>query len=451
MKKMIALLLSLAILLCLSGCSGGTNPAAVPASTGVSGEGDETAAAASSPDLYQVTEPIEIEFWNSYTEEAKIDWLHDKVDEFNASQDLITVSIMDISGYPAVDEKITAAQAAGMGLPALCLINCPREQTYAANGMLEPLDDYISATGFEIDDFYDGMVDSMILDSDGKIYGIPFGISSSVVFWNMDLLREAGIEEMPSTWDEVREAAKIIKETTGKTTVGLLSELNYVEVMMRNAGADPLGDGTVADMQNPAILDFLTEYKEMIDAGEAQFYVGTDQNTNISTAFYSGDLACMINTCAVVNQVSENAEFEVATAFGIKDQADPVISCVAGAAAIIPANNSQEVKNAAFQFLTWLTNKENVYSWSVIGGTYPSRYSVLEDDAMMSELYSAQPLYEGIFAGLEGIVSKNKTPYQTAAYKILLDAMSKYFFDGADLNEVWTNAENEINYLLAGN
>lgn len=450
MKKTIAVLLSLILLLSLSACSGGTNPAAT--ANIVPETQEELSAEGDSADKYKVTEPIEIEFWNSYAEEEKMAWLYEKIDEFNASQDLITVNIIDVAGgYNAIDEKITAAQAAGKGLPAISLINCPREQTYAANGMLEPLDDYIAATGFEIDDFYDGMIDSMILDADGKIYGIPFGISSSVVYWNMDLLKEAGIESMPTTWDEVRSAAKVIKEKTGKATVCMQSELNYVEVMMRNAGADPLGDGKVADMQNPAILGFLSEYKEMIDAGEAMFFVGTDQSTNIATAFYSGEVACMINTCAIVNQVEDNSEFEIATAFGIKDELDPPISCVAGAAAIIPANNPQEVKNAAFQFLTWLTSKENVYSWSVVGGTYPSRYSVLADETMMSELYDMQPLYEGIYAGLDGIVAKNKTPYQTAAYKVLLDAMSKYFFDGAELNDVWTNAENEINYLLAGN
>lgn len=451
MKKLISLFLCAVMILGLTACGSGTkteatNPPA--ADSEVEPAKEETAAA--EPGLYEVTEPITIEFWNTYGDETKQAWLQDAVDAFNASQDLITVEMKTIVDYGPMDEQLTAAQAAGKGLPGLAFINAPRVLTYAANGMTEPLNAYMDACGFELDDFNAGMMDAMKPNGSDQYYGIPWGISSAVAYWNVTMLKECGIDEVPETWEQVREAAKIIKEKKGVKTIGFLSELNYTEVMLRNAGADPLGDGQTADMFNEHIVNFMKEYKEMIDAGEAEFFVGTDQNTNILTAFYSGQLACMMETSSIVNAVATNSDFEVASSFGIRNVADPCISCVAGGAAIVPAANDQQVKNAAFQFLMYLTSKENVASWSSVGNVYPIRNSVMNDQAYLDNAFAYEPMLENIYNGLPGVVSKNKTPYQTSAYKVLLNAMGQYFYNGADFDTVWSAAEKEINLILAG-
>ena len=447
MKKLISLLLCLAMAAALAACGGsGTNPAAATKAADVT----QAAQTTENADRYAVTEPITIEFWNVYPEESKTNWLQSCVDAFNASQDLITVVQKNISSYNPMNEQLSAAQAAGKGLPALALINCPRVLTYADGGMTEPLDAYMAAYGFEVDDYNKGMMDAMVPIGSTEHYGIPWGISSAVAYWNMDLLRQAGIDKVPETWAEVREVASTIKEKTGAKTIGFPSELNYCEVLMRNAGADPLGDGTKADLFNENIVRFMKEYKEMIDAGEAEFFVGNDRDTNLNNSFYSGQMACIINTSSVAHSIAQSADFEIATAFAIKDVADPAISCIAGSALIMPALNSQQVKNAGFQFLMYMTSRENVSSWSSVGAVYPTRLSTLENGEVMKEIYEYEPLLENIYKGLDDIVPKNKTPYQGAAYKVLLDAMGDYFYNGADFDTVWSGAEKEINYILAG-
>lgn len=457
MKKSLAILLSFSMVFGLVACSNGKereSSSAEVAESSTSGTESVSSSSVEKEDAtaYAVTEPITIEFWNPLPEEDKVTWMEEKVQEYNESQDMVTVNMVNISGlYSGTDEQLAAAQASGTGLPAVALINCPRVLTYASNNMEEPLDGYIEATGYDIEDFNSGMMEAMVLDSDGQTYGMPFGISSGVCYWNMELLKEAGIDKIPETWEELKEAAPVIKEKTGQLAFGVVSELNYIEVLMRNAGADPLGDGTTCNMQDEHIINFLKEFKEMIDTGEAQLFTGTDMATNLITSFSAGNVACVFHTCAVVNQISEKVDFEVATSFALKDELDPAISCVAGASMIMLAANDQAVKNAAWDFMSWILNKENMSSWAFVSGYYPNRTSILEDEETMTKLYEKQPLYEGIYEGLDGIVSKNKSPYQTAAYKILLNAMEQYFYDNADLEKVWSQAEEEINYLLAGN
>lgn len=451
MKKLISLLLCAVLILGLVACGSTAPEATDPPAAGNAAETPKEEVVEKEPGKYEVTEPITIEFWSNYGEEHKQNWLKNAVEEFNASQDLITVEMKTIVDYGPMNEQLSAAQAAGKGLPGIAFINCPRVLTYANNGLTEPLNEYMDAFGFELDDFNAGMMDAMKPIGSDSYYGVPWGISSAVTYWNKDMLTECGIEKIPETWEEMRAASKIIYEKKGLKTIGMVSELNYVEVMMRNAGADPLGDGQTADMFNEHVVSFVKEFKEMIDAGEAEFFVGADQVTNLTTAFYSGQIACIYHTSAIVTSISKNADFEVVTSFGLENVADPCISCVAGAAAIIPALNDQQVKNAAFQFLMFLTSKENVPGWSAAGNVYPTRYSVMSNDAFLQEIYEFEPLLENIYKGLGGVVSKNKTPYQTAAYKILLNAMGEYFYNGADFDAVWENAEKEINYILAGN
>ena len=47
--------------------------------------------------------------------------------------------------------------------------------------------------------------------------GIPYSLSTPVLYINKDILREAGLPESgPETWEQVQEFAKVIKEKTGK-------------------------------------------------------------------------------------------------------------------------------------------------------------------------------------------------------------------------------------------
>lgn len=449
MKKITALLLCLVMLLSLAAC-GGNNPAAAkpaPTAEGTASDQPETDAAS----LYEVTEPVTMEFWCSVAEEDRIELLKGWVDEYNASQDLVTVAFVSIPAYGTMDEQLSAAQAAGKGLPGLAFINVPRIQTYAASGMNEPLNAYIEATGFDIEDFNPGMIDGMTYDADGQIYGMPFGISSGVMYWNMDLLKAAGADGIPETWSELIELAPAIKAAAGATAFGSLSELNYNEVLLRNAGVDPLGDGVTATMMNEDLLSFLQEYKGLIDAGEAEYFMGSDANGNIMASFYSGQLAAMLQSSTLVNVIPSNCDFEVGTSFGLINDLDPAQSYIAGAAALIPAMNDQQTKNAAWDFLTWMLSKEHVFQWTKISNYYPCRVSVYTDEAMMAEIFEQVPLYENVLAGMDGVSSKNKTPYQTACYKVINNAMGSYFYEGADLEATWQAAEDEVNYILAGN
>ncbi|MFR8338817.1 MAG: extracellular solute-binding protein [Eisenbergiella massiliensis] len=75
-----------------------------------------------------------------------------------------------------------------------------------AEGALASLDDYIAKDNVDMTQFYAPAVDEMT--SAGVVYGIPLTVDSRVLFYNKDLLDEAGVDPASITdWDSLRDAA----------------------------------------------------------------------------------------------------------------------------------------------------------------------------------------------------------------------------------------------------
>lgn len=56
----------------------------------------------------------------------------------------------------------------------------------------------------------------LAVDSEGTQVG-TYSVSNPVMYYNVDLFREAGLrEEGPETWEQVIEYSKMINEKTGK-------------------------------------------------------------------------------------------------------------------------------------------------------------------------------------------------------------------------------------------
>ncbi len=446
MKRRIALLLALALSLGLTACGSGDGSGsdASGGSTGGSSGSGETDAS-----FYEVTEPITIEFWHNYTNEARANWLQSVAESFNESQDLITVECVYIGGYPVIAEQVAGALAAGTGLPAMSTINVPRVLNFADSEVVEPLDDYFTATGTDLSDYFDGMVDS-VSSLDGTIYGLPFGISSGICIYNETVLEEIGLP-FPETWEEFKVWCKDVHEATGKVAFGFPYDFNYMNNFFINVtGLDPLGDGTKSVLDDPKIMEFVYDMKELVDAGYCS-WVGTSINAaqdDQLAAFVLGELIAYTDTSTGIVKAIDSADFEVNTAVGITGTDQPPITTSSGAALVIYAGNDQAVKNAAFQFATYLTSAENIAQWAVDTCMYPVRKSVLESGALEA-LYEDYPGSRNVFDNAANVVAKNKSPAMQSCMEVVVDALGQILKGDADIESTWATMKEEVDYMLA--
>ena len=55
---------------------------------------------------------------------------------------------------------------------------------------------------------------------DGKTYAIPFTVDTFAMVYNTDLLKAAGYDEFPKTWQDLRTASLAAFRETGKSGFG---------------------------------------------------------------------------------------------------------------------------------------------------------------------------------------------------------------------------------------
>ncbi|NLK66969.1 MAG: extracellular solute-binding protein [Campylobacteraceae bacterium] len=99
-------------------------------------------------------------------------------------------------------------------LPDVAFISFNYLDTMKSKEIPLPLNEY-----FTEEDVKDGFTKEMFRPTtiDGTIYAVPFAASLPVVYYNMDLVKQAGWnKELPSTWEEAFELSNAIRKIDGK-------------------------------------------------------------------------------------------------------------------------------------------------------------------------------------------------------------------------------------------
>ncbi len=111
-------------------------------------------------------------------------------------------------------------------------------KTLLENGQLMDVTAEVEELGYT--DKFNPIILAEVQDADGNIYGFPRQAYAMGLHYNRALFEAAGLDpdSPPTTWDEVREAAKAISDATGKA--------GYAQMTMNNTGGWQLTAGTVA-------------------------------------------------------------------------------------------------------------------------------------------------------------------------------------------------------------
>ena len=462
MKKMLAVALT-AAMGCgvLAGCSGGgsTGGAAVQSAqtdaqtAGGAAEGGAAEsgaeAPAADPASFEVTEPITIQWWHAL-EDQYSETVQEVVDDFNNSQDLITVEPVYVGSYAEVNEALVAAHAAGTGLPALTVANTPYVAEYGAGGLTEDLTPYIEATGFEIDDFGKGLVDASSYD--GKQVALPFLISTQVMYYNQDMADELGITipENFADMDAFLEQASVIgadgtTERYGTVVPGW--DQWYFETFYLNNGVKIVNDDQVStDLGSEAAVSLVNKFKEWCDKGWIYWANGTDASSIMRQNFIDGKAFSVIHTSSLYNTYVDLCDFEVGMSW--LPGGDTKNQEIGGCVLLIPAKNDQATKNAAWQFLSYLCSKEVNMKWATETGYIPTRNSVLETEEGQQFL-AEKPAFQCIFYNLDLIQPRIQHSGWNQLATIWINYMAEMMIEDVDIPEMIEMMVEEIDEVLA--
>jgi fructooligosaccharide transport system substrate-binding protein len=203
MKKSILLLLALMLTISLAACS--SNSSNEPASS-------SAVPSASASDAPSEGETVELTFWrHDYAPEAES--LKKMITSFEEKNPNIKVK-MELIPNDQYETKLRTSMAGG-NPPDIMAIDGPTLASYANQGVLLPLDEYMNADGNK-DDIAKPVIESLTFN--GKLYAAPNNDASLAMFYNKKMFEAKGIA-LPSknpdeawTWQQVLDAAKQLND-----------------------------------------------------------------------------------------------------------------------------------------------------------------------------------------------------------------------------------------------
>lgn len=318
----------------------------------------------------EIKEPVEITFWHAMNGDQEKS-LQKLTDEFMAKNDKIKVTLQNQSSYPDLRGKITTTLASPKNLPTMTQAYPDWVSNAIQDNLVQDLEPYITNETLKFDN-YEDILENLREDSkvDGKIYGMPFNKSTEVLWYNKTLLDELNLK-VPTNYEELAQVAKEIKDKKGIAGVGFDSLNMFYTTFLKNQGKSY--DSTL-DVTGKESTDAVNYYLDGIKEGYFRI-AGTDMY--LSGPFANETVGMYIGSNAgesfVKNGVGD--KFEVAAA--------PYPAKIApqqGTNVYVFSNATAEQKTAAYEFLKFLTTKENQIKWGIETGYMPVRKSAIESD-----------------------------------------------------------------------
>ncbi|WP_413718946.1 ABC transporter substrate-binding protein [Silicimonas sp. MF1-12-2] len=271
-------------------------------------------------------------------------------------------------------KALTAAQAGDP--PQVAVLLAIDIFTLIEEDVITPISDIATSAEDKawIDSFYEGfMVDTRF---DAKVYSIPFQRSTPVFYYNKDAWRAAGLdpEVTPKTWDEMVEMGKklTIKDANGNVTqwgtripnLGLAGAWLFGGLVKSKGDVLSTDTGTEARFDTDAAKASLEFMLRLAD--EEVMAPGGITWGDTPKAFLEGQAASIWTSTGNLAFINENAEFDWGV--GFLPGGDGPGAPVGGGNFYIFKDISDEEREAALDFVKFMTTPENQAIWSMATG-----------------------------------------------------------------------------------
>ncbi|HET8591585.1 MAG TPA: sugar ABC transporter substrate-binding protein [Nakamurella sp.] len=363
-----------------SGPAGSTEPAGE--TTEPAGSGTEPAGSSSEApggDAEQgVDDGSKLTLWTRAPLERQAKQL---VEAYNAGHqnqiDLVIVPNDDMEG------KVGAAAANGE-LPDLLAGDVVRLPYWVANGMFTDISDRIDGLPFK-DDISVGHIDAGT-DADGNRHTLPFVQDISVMVWNKDLYKAAGLdpEQGPTTMKEFAEQAQKIADLHQDGVSGTYFGGNCGGCLVFTwfpsiwaSGAEVLtDDGTASALDNDAAKAVYQIYADLNQNGAIGAGSKEENGSTWTAPFANGKVGVMqYPNTAVAAAIDAGIDVGVGPIPGV----DGGTSTFLGGDAMGISKDSQKV-DQAWNFLAWMLSDDTQLNVVAKAGDVVSRNSLLDNE-----------------------------------------------------------------------
>lgn len=341
-----------------------------------------------------------------------------------------TVNLVTVPGsWESVDQRVKSDLAAGLH-DSIAMIGNYYLDTYVSAQRAVALGDLISASGFDQSQMVPAVMDQCKVG--GKLYAMPYSISTLILFYNADAFAKAGLDpnKPPTTFSEVRQYAEQLvtsKTTKYGVTFGNNHSNNFCfqNFLYSNGGTMASPDGRTPAFNSTQGVEVLQFWAQLNKDGLGQTMT-IQQDLD---AFARGDLGMMYSSSAYIGQITNGTKFDVRTAvMPLPDGGTR--RCVGGLASLVLLDPDPQRQQKAFDVITKLVSPAAITALVKATGLSSVNQTATNDNQ-----------YLGGFFG---------NPLYAPGNQQLADTISQFMFPGTQTKQITDALQQEIILALRG-
>ncbi len=457
MKKVLSIVL-LFTLVFTTACS---DTAQDDASTGQTGESNEAVESTDAADADDSTdeadeaseEPVKITFYTyNYTNEQK-DGVDKMIADFNGIYPNIEIEVVFVQSTE-IHTKIQADLAAGI-TPDIVQVVFDALDFAVNNYGIQDLNNLVDKA--ELEEHLAGFEPAAleVPKVDDKLVGLPYVFSTPVLFYNVALFEEAGLDPdaPPTTWEEVEEYALQIKEKTEKDGFAngayIGNDWLLQSIIKSNGGSIMSEDKSTIEFGGAEGVEAMTAMSGLTKSG-AQM-ASADPTQGIE-AFTKGELGMLLYTSALQASMLDAANasgWEMRTAkmpaFGDK----PTVPVNSGSGLFICSTDKAK-QDAAWKFIKYVTSDEGYTVITSMMGYPPLRPAIMDDERYLKTWAMENPLAGPNLEQLSYVTPWESFPgnnwYQIET--LFLEAATKCVYSDVDIEKTMKDAQEQAQSLM---
>jgi len=351
-----------------------------------------------------------LEMWHSQKRQNE-DALKDIVARFNAQNATYHVRLHNIGSYTALFRKARATLQSGQ-LPDLCICYPSMVAEFMEADAVLPLDDLLrdpqhGFTREELDDIFPVFLeDNRYPEFGNRLLSFPFTKSLLMLYYNAEILRAAGHEGPPETWEEFIAQCRDVKAKTGKLPFAYSRDPSSFDSMVMSLGGRLASvEDRRSHFDSPEAIRALEILHTLASEGLAQVIAfGSDEDR---TLFANGRVAFIMRSSTTRAYMAKDIvdergrdRFEWGMACPPIGKGQPKQTVLYGGNILVFKSNRKR-HLGAWEFIKFFVSPEITAEWSVRTGYLPIRRSAARTKTLQ-EFFARHP--------------RNRVPFETIPY-----------------------------------
>lgn len=304
--------------------------------------------------------------------------------------------------------------ASSKSLPDIVQFDASEMPTFAEAGGLVDL----RTLGLSTEDIPEGIVG--FGSYKGTYYGASRSVNTLALFYNKDILDEAGVQ-VPATWEELRQTAKQL--TQGKRYGMALSAGGAEDGVFQFAPFMWSNGGDETRLDSPEVVEALDFWKALLHDGSLSKSTVNWTQADVNDQFMAGNAAMMINGPWQVETLNskKGLNWEIAP-IPVPEEGAKSVGPLGGAVLTVPRTGDSEREKTAGRIVACLSSEKEQLTYAMNSWMVPANQKAADEwrkrrpelDSLADQVAVARSRTAQLGAGWSSVSLALQSAFQSA-------------------------------------